>query len=77
MAMLMQRLLSTRAIVASALVQQLTPAVALSGRLVSELQSLSSFTPINSPVSFRHCHQSSIQSPVDPLKLRNFAVIGV
>ena len=75
--MLMQRLLSARAIVASALVQQLTPAVALSGRLVSELPSLSNFAPANGPGSSRHCHQGSIQSPVDPAKLRNFAVIGV
>lgn len=76
MAMLVQRLLSARAIAATALVQQLSPAVALSGRRVSELLSLEDFALARNHVSTRFNHQSSLKAPVDPQKLRNFAVIG-
>lgn len=76
MALVMQRLLVAQAVAATALVQRLSPAVALSGRRVSELLSLENFAPASSSFGVRFNHQSSFQAPVDPQKLRNFAVIG-
>ncbi len=76
MAFVMQRLLAARASAATALVQRLSPSVALSGRRVSELLSLEHFSPINCDIGMRHSSQSSSSVPVDPQKLRNFAVIG-
>ena len=77
MALLFQRLLQRQAGAADALVQHLTPAFALSGRCVADIVSLQNFTPAAAANGVRQNQTVASQDPLDPAKLRNFAVIGL